>query len=229
MKQIFSTTKQSLHEEVLEILPWFVNNSLGDKERIKVMTHLSDCSECRKERDQLQQLQRLVQKDDQAQADYQPAFKNLMRRIDAAEQDKQSTAEVFVLDTKRRWPNAPMHKYGLAASLLLACAGLFLLSGGISEPVVPAKDFTTLNVATAPVSDVTNLRLQRRYSLEFETAVSNEQQRAAFIDRGAYIVSGPDEAGRFVVEITVPAGTTDDEMVHSISAIDGVKYAAVLR
>jgi hypothetical protein len=83
-----------VHDEYLELLTWYVSESLTDRERIRVMEHLIECTTCRAERDQLQRLQGSVQREDLEVPDYRFSFSKLMKRIDASELNKVSAEEM---------------------------------------------------------------------------------------------------------------------------------------
>lgn len=221
--------KQTLHAEVLELLPWFVNNSLADKEQVKVMTHLGACAECQQERDRLQQLQALVQKQDPELfgADYKPSFEKLMARIEASETEKNAGDSVHYLAKKAEQISRTRNglagwlPYAAAASVLVGVILVFAVNG--PEPTetlnVPATDLSQI---TAPLSG------SQRLMLTFESNLDSEAMRAAFISTGAYIVSGPDAEGRYIVEIKTTEEQDHNELIRSMIEVEGVKYASLV-
>ena len=75
------THTPSVHETCWEILPWYVNGSLQEEERLRVEQHLATCPYCRQEVTSLQQFQdRLLEYDASAQQQAL-AFNRLMQRI----------------------------------------------------------------------------------------------------------------------------------------------------
>lgn len=207
--------KNSVHDDVLELLPWFVNESLGERERQRVLAHLRDCPECRRERDELQALGQIVGEDDgSADADYRFAFRKLMRRIEAAEANRESTRE---FGRQSRWKMvAPW--FGAAASVLVAVLLVAVMNG---EDRVAKDEFRTL---FAPKSGQAE-GIPHRVELTFEQPVAPETLRRALIEARSTIVSGPDELGAYVVEVEVPAHLTDTQFLNSLEAIEGVRYA----
>ena len=211
--------KMAVHDEVLELLPWFVNNSLADKERARIMAHLIECSACRTERDQLQHVQDLIAREDFDMPDYRFPFRKLMNRIDASERNRQSAIEDLPSRRSRdfRWP-----LFASAASLVL---GVFLLSGidqagGISVDQSPGMG-RTLTLERQKPAGTSHL-----VELIFEQSIEAQTQRAVFVETGSYIVSGPDAEGRYVVAVLVPVDITDSTYIQSIRDMGGVKYAA---
>ena len=120
----------AVHEEILGLLPWYINESLGEKERGLVMTHLRECPDCRKERDQLQSLQALVKESDRV-PDYQFSYNKLLSRIEEAERNRESTAEL----DEGSPPRKQILFAGMAASLVFA---LVIVGSGISG-LLPKK------------------------------------------------------------------------------------------
>lgn len=203
--------RRAVHEEVSEILPWFVNESLGVKERKLVMGHLAECAECRGERDRLQALQQMVAEDDGSEArEYEVPFRRLMARIVAAEASRGNArgVESRVIPGWVPW-------VGIAASLLVAVTFVALLN-----PATPATgEYRTLTT--------TNDRgIPHRIALTFEQPIQADTLRAALIETQSNIVSGPDKDGTYIVEIRVPATMTDSRFIQSLREIRGVKYAA---
>ena len=213
------------HDEFLELLPWFVNNSLVGKERIKLMAHLSSCAHCRSERDQLQQLQSLISQEDTASPDYVSSFQKLKSRIELAEENRSSTEEVFPGSRRDvRWPI-----FATAASLLL---GIFILSSqtgirsiidgsvGGAGLVQTQGEFETLSLPMA------SRGVPHFIELSFQESLKPAGLRDALIQTQSNIVSGPDAAGRYIVRVSVPEHMTDQKYLQSIQAINGVEYAA---
>lgn len=223
--------KQTLHDEVLELLPWFVNNSLEGQDRSKVMTHLGGCTDCQQERDRLERLQTLVQAEDSemAEADYKPSFEKLMNRIDANELEKpgqqpppeMENSQVSLMPVGRFGRSSGWFPYAAAASLVLGIALVIL----VNRP----ETVETLNVPTlnSPGLEAGVSRSQRM-ALTFEENIDSATLRAAFVSTGAYIVSGPDEEGRYVIEIIIDGEQGEDQLIHSMTEVEGVKYASIL-
>ena len=62
--------KKSDHDNVLALLPWFVNESLSDRERDLVQVHLAECAECRIARDHQQSIMEMISEDGEVLPDY---------------------------------------------------------------------------------------------------------------------------------------------------------------
>ncbi len=212
--------KKAGHEAILELLPWFINETLGEKERDLVLGHLRDCQECRLERDRLQNFEHFVRDSDVAIPDHRFAYTKLQARIETAEQNRASTEGLAlpVQSTNHRGSNF-FPVVGIAASiaLVLAFVGLVVPSG--NAPVTN-PEFTTLT--TGPVSIEGTAQ---RVALTFQQPIQAATMRKALIETHSNIVSGPDADGTYLVEVQVPFNTSVEEYLRSIREIEGVQYA----
>lgn len=231
-----ATINKQRHQEVLELIPWLVNDTLTGKERLKVLNHLNECEVCQAERDRLQELATLVRADgEDSAADYKPSFDKLMQQIDSIEAEKQrftgnqGGADVALSNSvaapeKKGVSNVIPGRIamGMAASVLVAFAGFTLLQ----EP--PAQ-IETLNVPAAnPAAELPGGGpVTQRLAITFEEGIDTTTLRATFINTGAYIVSGPDAEGRYVVEL-VRQESSQSDFVQSVAEMDGVKDVALI-
>jgi hypothetical protein len=208
--------KKAVHEEILELLPWFINESLGGKERDRVMVHLRECPECRKERDHLQTIEAFVKESDVVIPDYQFSYHRLLSRIEGAERNRESTAAIEQKTGIRSW--IPLT--GIAASLM---AGIVLVGSlGPSlgfESEAGSAEFRTLT--SGPEISGTS----RQIALTFEQPIQAETMRKALIETNSNIISGPDEEGTYLVEVVVPQEKKTGEFLQWIREIEGVQHA----
>lgn len=229
MKDASSNKKPSKIQELRELLPWLVNGTLDDKERVRVMNHLNESSEAQEQRDQLQNLAAMVSSEAEDSVDYKPSFNKLMAQIDQFEQERQ---QFSASANKETAPTGGSMRVvlGIAASALLVVAGFVMMQ--YSEPNVETLSIPPVEVgqlgrdqvngqpATTPVT--------QRLAITFAENISSATLRSAFVETGAYIVSGPDDQGRYVVEIVQASGQSQAELLESMSAVTGVEYVALL-
>lgn len=52
--------KEESHLEIVELLPWYLNETLDAKERTKITEHLKSCTACSRELDELKGLQKVI-------------------------------------------------------------------------------------------------------------------------------------------------------------------------
>lgn len=210
--------KKAVCEETLELLPWFVNESLGEREHAKVIAHLRECQPCRHERDQLQEMQQVVLEDGEPGADYRFAFRKLMQRIEAAEANRASTRD---FEVRSEW-RGMLPWFGVAASLLLAVVFVAGITETPANDTVPAgEEFRTLTATSDESTGITH-----RVALTFEVPIKAETLRSALIETRSNIVSGPDDDGTYILEVAVPGEMSDHEFIESMREIRGVQYAA---
>ena len=106
------------HEQrALELLPWYVNGTLGGDERELVGRQVLASLTCRKELERLRRLHQLMQRDDAEAVATDREFDRLMARIRASEASPRSAAAVG----RRRSPWMP---YALAASVAASVTAL---------------------------------------------------------------------------------------------------------
>jgi len=210
--------KNARHKSVQEVLPWFVNRSLGEKESNLVLRHLKECRECRQERDCLQLLQQEVVEDQDEIPDYRFSYRKLQTRIDAAEKNRETTEDYEVERSAARGPWAAFA--GAAATLVMGVIFVASMQPAAVDAPGPG-DFLTLTVPGTGDDGV-----KHRFALTFEKGVSPETVRAALIQSRSSLVSGPDEKGTWVVDIRVPEGVSDTDFIQSVRTIDGIEYAA---
>lgn len=208
------------HLEVRQLLPWYLNDSLGEKPREKVIAHLIDCEECRRERDELQVLQGLILNDEDQILDYRPAYAKLTDRVRQTESDKSSVRETVstrsAITSGSQWFSLSMAATALVAVLFYE--NFFLTSPDIG--LRPDGQFETLTNTGKQVDGIAH-----RLLLEFEQPISTDTLRAALIETNSNIVSGPRENGSYLVEVVIPEGLSDAEFIRALRRIEGVKSA----
>lgn len=197
---------------MLELLPWYVNESLEGRELATVLKHLSSCEICQAQRDHLYGLQRLIQDDAGVASDTSLSFRRVMRRIESSEKNHASLRDVehYSIKGRRGW---------LAGSLV---AALVLAVGLISNTpdLTGQAEFQTLS------SDLISTgKDARRMQLGFAQPIPATALRRALIETRSTIISGPDDQGRYLVEVTVPGDENAEEFLRDIKQIDGVEFA----
>lgn len=206
-----------IHADVQVLLPWLINDTLGDRERKKVLRHLRECRECRQERDRLQHLEQEILSAAEAEwPDYRFPYRKLMARIDAAERQDDVQEPNRGGSFRRSW----FSMMGAAATLVLGV--LFVASTQQPSVETDDQDFQGLTVPSTEVDGV-----ERRMALTFEEGVPSSTVRAALIEARSKLIRGPDETGTYVVEVRAARDMSDAEVIESIRAIQGVKHVAL--
>lgn len=209
--------KNPRHVDVQALLPWLINDTLGDRERKKVLRHLRECRECREERDRLQCLEHeILSAADAELPDYRFPYRKLIARIDAAERQTDMPEANRGGAFRRSW----FSMMGAAATLVLGV--LFVAS--TQPPSVNTED-QEFQGLTMPSTESEGR--ERRIALTFEEGVPSSTVRAALIEARSKLIQGPDETGTYVVAVRVARDMSDAEIIESIRAIRGVKHVAL--
>ena len=212
--------KKAVHEEILELLPWFINESLGDKERDLVMVHLRGCSECREERDKLQTIESFVKSSEVAVPDYKFWYQRLRLRIDEAERNRESVSGMDIGFGRQKW--IPLAGIAASLALVVAVVGSLSPATGIidrSPHAGAADEYRTLTTQAAEKGS------KHRVALTFLQPIQAQTMRKALIETNSNLVSGPDKEGTYIVEVNVPLHMSSQDYLRSMRKIEGVEYA----
>jgi hypothetical protein len=202
------------HIATLELLPWYVNDTLEGKDLELVLKHLDGCRDCQAERDRLYELQALVEESDDTPTDHEMSFRRTMRRIEASERNRDSMRDIEHTGSKRKFLSL-----GIAASVIsMMLAGTAWLS---MEEAEERQEFQTLSSDASTPSSGPAYRME----LGFVNPIPATTMRQALIDTDSNIVSGPDERGNYLVEVVVPSNMTPAEYLSRIRMINGVESA----
>lgn len=157
-----SDASKAMHEEVILLLPWYVNGTLSASERGKVQAHLDTCSDCRDEVSFCTDMMASVQQ--QGPTPILPAT-TATQILDGARQNVASNA---------RWPR--QRTWGIAAGL-----GLFALLMVIelapdnsNESENQSFEAATSSTALETVDYVLQLRFADGVSTDERMAVIDE-------------------------------------------------------
>ena len=204
------------HEQTLELLPWYVNDTLSGKDEEVVLKHLADCRACQTERDRLYEIQDVIQESDTPLMGYELSLRRVMRRVELSEKNRESTEDVELLQRVLQ----QKHKYlpiGIAASIFsLVMAGAAWMNFDNSSSI---NEFQTLS------TEVPNVGSMHRMELGFVSPIPAATLRQALIETHSNIVSGPDQNGNYLVEVVVPNSLEPADFLARIRHIEGVERA----
>ena len=191
------TVQSGQHPEISELIPWYVNGTIGDLDRQRVDEHLAECGCCRNELASEQRIAETMSAD--PSLEYMPAasFKRLTARLDrlppATAPGSAPPGGSPSLDGVS--PDLPStrspHAWRLAASL----AALALAFGAVpayrwmrSNPAGASADYHTVTASTPrPRDEVIRAVFSPTITLVELQAILEEAQLR--------IVAGPTEAG----------------------------------
>jgi Putative zinc-finger len=216
------------HQEVCELLPWYVNGRLEGGEREAVETHLSACPSCQAELGHCRDLAAAVQAAEETAWSPSPAhFSRLLARIDAAEAPgaqgggwweglrSRYTKHLLVLQGTPR-----LVRWALAAqsAMILLLAGVLMWQA----PFSPGPVYRTLaDDGDQPPQS------QARLQVVFADDMTEQELRALLTGIGGTIVKGPSALGFYTVEIPVSEGSPDlvDPILEAVRAHQKVRLA----
>jgi anti-sigma factor RsiW len=192
--QVLDLTR-SPHQAAFELLPWLVNGTLDDVERVQVEQHLQTCAACRRERDWLTQLAgacasgEIVVDADRALA----RFVERLRPDEAPGSVREGGA--------RAKPS------GLLGWLLGPRAGWLKFAAAMQLGVIVALGWALLvrepayrTLGAVPASE----RANGNVIVVFDPATPEGEVRRILRDAGARVVDGPTATRGYVLDV---AGT----------------------
>jgi hypothetical protein len=174
------------HHEVSALLPWYVNETLGEVDRQRADAHLGICTACREDLAAQRRICEAI--DAQPAIDYMPvaSLKRLQARLDTLAESHPTIAPVKEQPTQRLpwrgWMAASLAAMAVAVALL-ATNRWVPLEARLTQP----KYRTVTNSAPRPQGEVIRAVFAPSVTLvELQTILDEAQLR---------IVSGPTEAG----------------------------------
>lgn len=185
------------HEEAIEMLPWLVNNSLGESERGAVQAHAESCIVCRRELAELEALQQSIQT--VAVEAPAPDMRRINARIDAQLQHESRARDA--LTALRGFFASPWRAAFAAQSLALVAVAALWLQADTDEP-----QFRTL---TTPDTLTAGNYLRVVFDPDLEPAAID----ALLADAGLGVVAGPTERGVVTLRFADTAAEDDRSVV----------------
>ena len=194
---------ETTHTKVTELLPWYINGTLAEDERVELDRHLRECLVCRTALQEEQRMQSLVQNQDDLPLTADHSIGDLISRIEATER------------RNRRSISAP--PLALAASLagILIVGSLLVLA--LREPLMPNEaGFSTLTDAS-----IANLD---RIDIVFTEDVNADGIRVFLEDVGGRVLSGPSDLGRYTVAISLDSEFTLQEVIDQLTDDPRIRF-----
>jgi Putative zinc-finger len=186
-----STEDMRQHTEVAALIPWYVNGTLGERDRQRVDSHLRTCASCR---DDLLHERRVYQGiAAETGIEYMPAasLKRLQARLDNLEA-KAAPPDVPVVEQSVRGGRRTMSwQRSVAASVAVMAVALSLIAADRwmhlrSRVSSPSYHTVTTSEARAPDEVIRAVFSPTITLVELQTILDEAQLR---------IISGPTEAG----------------------------------
>jgi hypothetical protein len=175
------------HQEVSALIPWYLNDTLDEQERVRVNAHVGECASCR---DDLALNQRIFDEiAAQPALDYMPmaSLKRLQARLDAV-QGEGPSPQVIPAEPERG--ESPWRGW-IAASIAAMTVAIGLLAADrwvqFEARSNQANYHTVTNSVPRPAGEVIRA--------VFSPTITLDQLQAILDEAQLKIVSGPTEAG----------------------------------
>jgi len=214
------------HRRIAELLPWFVNRTLEQREADEVERHAAHCEACRAEIAALRAMQ------DAAAADYLATPAPDVERALAAVQARlarEMRTRTSVIGLLERW-----HRFWSE----LAPVGRFVMAGQAAAIAVLSVTTVVLalrsapqgyeTAAVGPSAPVAGLLI----TVAFQEAARESDVRALLVELGASVVAGPSAAGFYSLAITPRPGeaavaAVRDRLARLRARSDLVRFAEI--
>src|SRR5262245_29614850 len=211
------------HQEVIELLPWYANATLSERERQEVDAHLSSCATCAEELNQLKTIQLAVVESAEALPEPSNALlQRAMAEIDTFERGRKKTAAKsgsWLSEILEQAGDALFGWFGPMPSLARAVvAAQFLvivgLAGGLGYSMWNRGETTTLSGVDRGSGD------HARIKIAFSESTTAAQLRQLLGEFRGEIVAGPSAQGLYTIEVPIARTNTDqlDRLVQSLRA-----------
>jgi putative zinc finger protein len=199
---------ERVHQRVWELLPWYVNGSLAERERERVEAHLAACLRCQGEERVCRRMAGDVAKGGEvAPAPHPVQLQRMLARIEESErEERESAGPRRLLAPLRSLVQATPRP--LRGALVAQAAVILLLVGFLawsaSRPAQPPADFHVLESPPPATVPTVHLRVM------FSPKATEKEIRELLQGIHGEITAGPSRMGAYTVEI--PA-TGDPEQV----------------
>jgi anti-sigma factor RsiW len=211
-----SATETTEHQHAWELLPWIVNGSLTDADRVGVEAHLRGCEACRGELAAQRRLYAMMAADRGVEKLPTPGLLRLRQRMDALEAQR-PLAE----GPKSRAPRElrPWRRPGAlaaaAAAVGVLAIGATLLWEGSAQHGGRSDYYTVTSASPQPPGVVIRA--------VFAPQITLAELQAFLDDAGLKIIAGPSEAG--VYSLAVTSSHPVEWSLARLRAHDAVRFA----
>ena len=178
-----------VHPDISSLIPWYINGSIGERERQRVDEHLTLCPECREEVARERWIHRQMTAENAVE--YMPvaSLNRLQARLDGIHAEDAAAGTPAPAEPLRQ----PMPWAGLtAASIAVMAVALSVLAAdrwlqvGAQHAAAPVYHTTTSPAPHAPNEAIRAV---------FSPAITLNELQAILDEAQLRIVSGPTEAG----------------------------------
>lgn len=198
------------HREIVELLPWYANATLGEEERRRVEAHLAQCEECVKEAASVKALRQTVLASSSPMPTLSPSgLTRVMAEIDDYELAKQDFVKAPVRHIAHQtaeslrawWQTTPVF-----ARVLIAAQLVMLLAFGTLTVYRYHSSGTVYTTSSGPRPDTSKTAVV----IKFSPTASEQEIRATVSQVGGKIIDGPSALELYTVQLPIPPEHTTD-------------------
>lgn len=201
---------ERVHQRVWELLPWYVNGSLAERERERVEAHLAACLRCQEEERGCRSMAGVVAgAGEMAPAPHPVQLQRMLARVEESErEEKESAGRWRLLAPLRSLVQATPRP--LRGALVAQAAVILLLVGflawsalrpGAAPPNLRPSYRTLSNPDAAPVPAV-------RLRVMFSPRATEKEIRELLHGIHGEITAGPSPSGAYTVEVPAASDPT---------------------
>jgi anti-sigma factor RsiW len=207
------------HEEIVEILPWYVNATLSEQERREVSEHLASCTPCQAELEEMTVLQQaVVESAGEMPAPSRSLLKEAMAQVDSFERARQpvrARSASWLSELQDRLGDALLGWCGPMPNFARAVvAAQFLLIAGLAGGL----GFSLWDRQYSTLSGTAQTAAGARLAIRFNESVTEAQLRQVLREIDGKIVDGPSSLGIYTVEVPIaPEKTAElDKLLQAL-------------
>jgi hypothetical protein len=212
----------SLHRHTWDLIPWIVNGSAPEAERLAAQAHLASCADCRQELEFQSQLQAAMALQGTAEIDMRDSWQRLRSRLDAAARPDPARG-----GWQRARAAGSTWMPWLAAAVVVQALGLGALGAAwwlrppaaASSPAVAAAAYRTLSAPQAAPPAAT-------IRVVFAPDVTVAQLQALLAAARLQVRAGPSEVGVWTLGPAADSSQAATEAVlRELRAQSQVRFA----
>ena len=188
------------HNEIIELLPWYANQTLEENERKIVEMHVAECSECADEVKNLTAMKKaVIESEDQGPALSPFALNRALAQIEDYEREKNAPTSFKPDQLPVAWGSWWRLKPVFARALIAAQIVLVLALGGLTvyQHAHPTVIYTTTSGSSG------ENKASTRIAIQFSDTATEQEIRKTILGIRGKIVDGPSALGLYTVELPV--------------------------
>jgi|GEM_PF-5472266 len=209
--------REDIHDTCIELIPWYVSQSLDEIEKSMMEDHLSTCLVCRRELEDSRDLQHCMLDLENHALAQKRAFSKLIQRIESennsGSNNKTGTHQLFawIQKLKSGFLSVPVfyqRAFIVQTSVLLLVIGTLAFNMPVNQS---GQDEGYVYYGLTDVAS--NIQGEFvRYYLKFSEGATEKDVREILLSMNGEIVRGPTVSGMYVVDFPTQAKSGQEVM-----------------